>query len=155
MKDRVEALRYFILENFPNKENDQERLDLYMHMFAVSQFCAMIALKRNQNVDLAVMAGLLHDLYTYKTLDPEKHAKKGAVLAREILEALDLTTDEETEKICSAIHSHSKKKNKHSDFTEVLVDADVLQHYLYNPALPIIEKDKERLKKLLKEFKLR
>ncbi|MCL2791997.1 MAG: HD domain-containing protein [Spirochaetaceae bacterium] len=154
MENRVEILRNFIQRNIPNRDNNEERLELYMHMYAVSQFCAMIALKRNQNAELAAMAGLLHDLHTYKTLDSKGHAKKGAVLAKEILKTLNVTTDEETEKICSAIYSHSKKKNKHSDFTEVLVDADVLQHYLYNTELAIIEKDKERLKKIIKEFGL-
>ena len=124
------------------------------HMNSVSQFCALIALKRGENVELATMAGLLHDFYTFKTLDAENHAEKGAVLAREVLNELKVTTDDEVNLICSAIHNHSFKGSTHSTFDEVLIDADVLQHCLYNFTMPIAEWEKSRFKNLTKEFNL-
>ena len=154
MENRIEILRKYIGNNIPSIEYTEERLGIYTHIYAVSQFCAMIAAKRKQNVELSVIAGMLHDIYAFKTLDPKDHAEKGSIIAKEILDMLKLTTDEETEIICTAINKHSDKKNKHSDFTEVLVDADVLQHYLYNIFLPVSEREKDRLKKLLKEFGL-
>jgi len=152
--NRIEELRIFIDKTVSNVKNDELRRHGYVHLYGVSQFCAMIALKRNQDVELATMAGMLHDLYTYKMMDSKGHAKKGSLLAKEILDSLKLTTSVETEIICSAILKHSDKKSRHSDFTEVLVDADVLQHYLYNVSLPIIEKDSERLASLMDEFGL-
>lgn len=49
------------------------------------------------------MAGMLHDMHAYKTGSYDDHAHKGADLAREILSELNLTSDEETDAICSAI----------------------------------------------------
>lgn len=54
--------------------------------------------------------------------------------------------------ICSAIRNHSSKATTHSAFDEVLKDADVLQHYLYNPLFPVMEHEKCRLQNLLTEF---
>ena len=36
-------------------------------------------------VELAMIAGLLHDLYTCATLESKEHAAKGALMARELL----------------------------------------------------------------------
>jgi len=97
---------------------------------------------------------MLHDFYAYKNMDAEGHAEKGAVLAREVLGELRLTSAEETDLICSAIHNHSSKGVVHSAFDEVLVDADVMQHCLYNFAFPVMEHEKERFAKLAREFAL-
>jgi len=150
MENRIELLREYI-----NKiiENDSKgRFSIYVHLYGVSNFCAMIALKRNQNAELATIAGMLHDIYTYKNIDPRDHAKRGSILAKEILNELKITNDEETNIICNAIAEHSDKKNKHSDFTEVLIDADVIQHYLYNIFLPSLEHESERIEKIKNEF---
>lgn len=112
----------------------------------------MIALKRNQDIELATMAGMLHDLHSYKAMNTENHAEHGAVLARQILEDLSLTTSNETDLICSAIRNHSSKATVHSAFDEVLKDADVLQHCLYNPLFPVMEHEKGRFQNLLTEF---
>ena len=151
--NRIEILRDYIDEILVKNYNEARR-GFYIHLYGVSQFCALIALKRNQNAELATMAGMLHDIHTFKNLDSTEHAKKGAILAREILTELGITTEEETDLICEAIQYHSKKKNTYSDFTEVLIDADVMEHHLYNIRLPLFEKDVERLKKLKKEFNL-
>jgi len=148
-------LRKYIEDILFNSTDDMKlRFHIINHMICVSQFCAMIALKRGEDPELATMAGLLHDIYTLTYLDPEKHAKKGAVMAREVLDKLRLTTEEETNVICSAIHNHSKKRKSFSGFDEVLIDADVLQHGLYNTTLPLIEKDRERFYRLIEEFEL-
>ena len=39
----------------------------YVHLYSVSQMCALLAKKRQQNVELAAIAGLLHDIYAYQT----------------------------------------------------------------------------------------
>ena len=40
----------------------------------------------------------------------------------------------------------------HSAFDEILKDADVLQHCLYNPLFPMMEHEKCRFQNLLSEF---
>jgi len=155
MQNRIEALRKYIEDILFSSIEDIELRYIYInHIVCVSQFCALIALRRGENAELATMAGLLHDVYTLIYLDSEKHAKKGAVIARDVLNKLKLTTEEETDLICSAIHNHSKKKSTFSSFDEVLIDADVLQHSLYNITYPLIEKDRERFFKIVRELEL-
>ena len=129
MENRIEKLRKYIDEIILNMTDYDERRCAYVHLYGVSQFCAMIALKRHQNAELATMAGMLHDFHTYKMMDMENHAERGATLAKETLDLLKITNEKETELICNAISAHSDKKNKQSDFAEVLIDADVIQHY--------------------------
>lgn len=163
--DRIEKLREFIDDILLNKNNDRDRRMAYVHLYGVAQSCAFIAKKRGVSVELAVMAGMLHDLYTYKKKDEvrhlgkdkineviKNHAVNGAIYAREVLNELQLTTVDETNAICLAIHNHSSKDGKFSKLDEVLIDADVMQHYFYNPLNPIAESGKERLDKLLSEF---
>ena len=126
MENRIEKLRKHIDEIILNMTDYEERRCAYVHLYGVSQFCAMIALKRNQDAELATMAGMLHDFYTYKMTDMENHAEKGAILAKETLDLLKITNEKETELICNAVSVHSDKENKHSDFAEVLIDADVM-----------------------------
>lgn len=152
MENRIERLRKYIDEILLDMKDTQERRCGYLHLYGVSQTCAIIALKRNQDVELATMVGMLHDLHSYKAMNTENHAEYGAVLARQILEKLSLTTENETNLICSAIRNHSSKATTHSAFDEVLIDADVLQHYLYNPLFPVMEHEKCRLQNLLTEF---
>jgi len=154
MENRIEVLRKYIDEVLLNMTDTEERRCAYLHLYGVSQAYALIALKRGENVELATMAGMLHDFYTYKFMDSKNHAEKGAVLAREVLNELNLTNDEETDLICSAIHNHSSKGEKFTAFDEILIDADVLQHGLYNFGFPIMEHEKARFEKLIKEFSL-
>ncbi len=87
-------------------------------------------------------------------MNAKHHAHKGAVMAREILSSLQIFSEDETELICSAIYNHSSKGSKHSSFDEVLIDADVLQHCIYNPQFEIAEHEKQRYENLREEFGL-
>jgi HD domain. len=63
MKNRVEILRGFLDDLMMNKQRG-ELWFVERYMFAVSNFAAMIALKRNLNPEIAAMIGLLHDIHT-------------------------------------------------------------------------------------------
>ena len=130
----------------------EERRCAYVHLYGVAQACALIALKRGEKAELATMAGMLHDIYSYAKMDTKDHAHKGAVLAKEILTSLQITNEAETKVICDAIYTHSEKELVHSDFNEILIDADVLQHCLYNPIFEIMPHEKSRYEKLKIEF---
>ena len=110
MENRIEILRKYIDKTLLKIKVKELLKDAYIHLYGVSHFCAMIALKRNQNVELATMVGMLHDFYTYKNADSENHGQKEAILAKETLDFLKIATDEETELICNAIAVHSDKK---------------------------------------------
>lgn len=150
--NRIEILRKYIDNMLLNMPDDEERRCAYVHLYGVAQYCALIALKCGENAELATMAGMLHDVYSYAKMDTKDHAHKGAAMAKEILTSLEITNDDETKVICDAIYTHSEKELVHSDFNEILIDADVLQHCLYNPMLEIMPHEKSRYEKLKTEF---
>ena len=154
MENRVELLRQRIDEVILRMTDALERRCAYVHLYGVAQACALIALKRGENVELATMAGMLHDYYMYIFMDAEKHAEKGAVFVKSVLEEWQLTAPEETALICSAIRNHSAKGQRHGAFDEILIDADVMQHWLYNAKAPIMPHESERAHSLMKEFGL-
>lgn len=150
--NRIEILRKYIDEILLNMTDVEERRCAYLHLYGVAQFCTLIASKRRENVELAAMSGMLHDIYSYAKMDTKDHAHKGAALAREILTSLQITNNDETKIICDAIYTHSDKEIVHSNFNEVLKDTDVFQHCLYNPMLEIVPKERSRYEKLKVEF---
>jgi len=152
MTDRIKILRECIDNALPSMPDAFECRCAYVHLFGVAQACALIAMKRGQDAELATMAGMLHDFYAFKHMDPENHGPKGAVFVREVLNELGLTTPEETDMICTAIHNHSDKGGCFDAFTEILIDADVMQHCLYDITMPVAEREKDRFENLSREF---
>ena len=154
MENRIEALRTYIDDILLAVPDPLMRRRDCAHLYGVSQACAWIALARGENAELATIAGMLHDISKSYYDDTHDHATKSAVLAREILTKLQLATPAETDMICTAIHNHSDKDNTHDSFSEVLIDADVIQHYLYNITVPAIPHEAARLQQLATEFGL-
>lgn len=152
--NRIEKVREYVDDVLLNMSDAKEKRCGYLHLYGVSQACAMIAIKRKENFELATIAGMLHDIYSYSTMDTKDHAHKGSVMANEILRSLNIFSDDEINTICSAIYNHSSKGAKHSSFDEVLIDADVLQHCLYNPLFEIAEHEEARYKSLILEFEM-
>jgi len=165
--NRVEKLREYVDEILLNKNNDQDRRCAYVHLYGVAQACAMIAQKRNVDIELAIMAGMLHDLYTYKRKDEVRHLGKeaieeviknhrtdGTIWLREILPEWDLTTDEETNILCDVIQGGVGEDDKTLELEKVVNDANILQFYFYNPMSTEIKLDEKRVDNLLSEFGL-
>lgn len=124
------------------------------HLHGVSLAAVMIAKKRGQNPELAAMAGLLHDLWAYKSGSYDNHAQLGADYARKVLQKTELCTQEEVEAIISAISHHDDKASIDAPFDEILKDADVIDHCLTDPTKEIKEKERSRYEKLCQEFGL-
>ena len=113
---------------------------VFTHIVGVSKICVLLAVKRGENVELAEMAGLLHDIAYMKNIDVEpykvhgitsqNHAEMGAEIALSILLEVNLTTERENEIICGAIRKHGDKDNIDTPFNELLKDADVFDHGL-------------------------
>lgn len=152
--NRIEKIRETVDEILLNMIDSEERRCAYIHLYGVAQACAMLSMKRNEDVELAVIAGMLHDIYSYANMDSCDHAHKGAEMAKDILERSGLFTESEQDKIYTAIYNHSDKSAVHDPLSEILKDADVMQHYLYNPLFDIKENEKERLQSLKTEFGL-
>ena len=131
-----------------------EPMKAMAHLHGVSLAAVMIARKRGQNQELAAMAGLLHDLWAYKSGSYDDHAHLGADYARKVLQKSGSMTSEEVETIYSAIWHHDDKANIDKAFDEVLKDADVIDHCLTDPTKEIKEKERIRYEKLCQEFDL-
>ena len=106
-------------------QEQQAILDKYAHMQGVSSWSAVLALKRGLNPEIAAVAGLLHDIYTYRTGLTKLHAYNGEEEARVILRDSDLFSLEEQALIRSAIRKHSDKKVIDGEYDELLKDAEI------------------------------
>ncbi len=150
--NRIELVRQQVNEILLGMTDAEARRCGYVHLYGVAQACAMLAMKRGENVELATIAGMLHDIYSYAKKDITDHAHKGAEMAREILKRAEIFTEEETDLVCTAIYYHSDKTIIHNVLDEILKDADVWQHILYNPLFKVKTSEQERYNKMLQEF---
>ena len=148
---RVKDLQKQVHKVLKNMDDNQKRASAVAHLHGVSLAAVLIAKKRGEDPELAAMAGLLHDLYAYKSGSYDDHAHKGAEYARELLTKLDLTTKDETEVICSAIQHHDTKDKIDAPMDEVLKDADVIHHSLGDPTKDVKPHEKARYDKLCEE----
>ena len=153
--NRTEKLREYIDGVLLEMTDAEDRRCAYLHLYSVSIIAAMIAMKRGENAELAAIAGMLHDFYTYANTDMADYAYKGAAFSRGGLEKLDIVNKDELGAICSAIYHHSDKSVTDEPFDEVLKDAGVLQHCLYNVTLPVMPHEVLRFESLKNEFGLK
>ncbi|MBP3351470.1 MAG: HD domain-containing protein [Lachnospiraceae bacterium] len=150
--NRIELVRQQVDAILLAMSDAEERRCGYVHLYGVAQTCAFLAKKRGENAELAVIAGMLHDIYSYANMDSTDHAHKGAALARKILESLKVFSEEEVETVCTAIYRHSDKEVEHNALDEILKDADVLQHVWYNPLFEVKQAEQERYERLVSEL---
>lgn len=132
---RLEKLRQIIDEIVRHNPDPDERRAGFIHLYGVSATCVILGLKRGLDPELCAVAGMLHDIWNYKVGDSPEHGQLGAAEAEKILQALESFSESEIEAVCTAVARHSDKASNDGDMDELLKDADVLQHYLYNPAL--------------------
>lgn len=151
---RLKDLRNVVNARLQKLDPDKE-ISAVSHLYGTSLAAVMIAKKRGEDPELAAMAAMLHDLAAYESGSYDDHAHRGADLARTILDELNLTTKEETDKICSAIYHHDDKGVVDAPFDEVMKDADVIHHTLNDPNKPVKDKEKARYEALCREFGLR
>jgi uncharacterized protein len=152
--DRLEAVRQVVDAILRQQPDPEERRCGFVHLYGVSATCALLAVKRGQDVELCAVAGMLHDIWTYKTGDPANHAHLSAREAEQVLDGLGGFRPDEIAAVSGAIARHSDKANRDSQVAELLKDADILQHYLYNPALASKGPAAERLERVLGELSL-
>ncbi len=149
---RLGELRTYVDKELSLLADDNKRTNATAHLYGVSLAATMLAKIRGLDAELAAMAGLLHDLYAYKSGSYDDHAHLGATLARSILEKLDVTDREETDTICLAIFHHDDKLEIDSPMDELLKDADVIDHCFKDLSKPIKVKEQKRFDDLWVEL---
>lgn len=151
MENRLEELRKMldriVIDNEPDK------ICMYAsHMYGVSKFCTLLAVKRNLNAELAATCGMLHDIGYMAGGSSDKHAIEGEKQAKALLKKMKTYDDNEIRIITTAIANHSDKCTIHDDYSELLKDADVMDHCFYNNNFSIAEWEIDRYNHLLVEF---
>ena len=152
---RLKELRKYINSELEKMENTDDIISATNHLYGVSLAATILAKKRGLDPEIAAMAGMLHDMHAYKIGSYDDHAHKGADLAREILSELNLTSDEETDAICSAIYHHDDKYAIDAPMDELLKDADVIHHTLNDTSKAVKEKEQARYDRICEELGLR
>lgn len=153
---RIDYVRNLLDEMLKNCEDKETARNGFVHLYGVGQACALLALHRGHDrkyAELAEISGMLHDYSTYKEGVRENHAEKSSVEAEQLLLKTEQFTAEEVTMICQAIRRHSDKKQVHTEFDEILKDADDMQHWLRNPVEEYFF-SKERAQKVAEEFGL-
>ena len=161
--DRLELIREQTDAVIQKLVKEEERKFAYIHTYGVAQAAAMLATLRKLDVELCCIAAMLHDIALYAQNCPHLgHAQRSAEYAKLLLEKMgssmqvvadQLFSEEEIRILTHVISVHSDKMNRHDGpISELLKDADVLQHYLYNPKIELSEKDKVRLFYLLEDL---
>jgi len=151
MANRLERLR-FEVDRLITEHQPYNLRYFINHLYSVSEYCSLLAIRRGLDPEIAATSGMLHDIYQITDGSIEEHAVKGAAIAEKILMSMNLYNDEKIAIITTAISRHSKKRKFHDPYDEILKDADVMSHYFYNTGYPIIEKDALRLERLLEEL---
>ena len=141
---------YHVLEK--NIDDADKRATAVAHLHGVALAASILAKKRGENAELATMAGLLHDLWAYKSGSYDDHALLGAEYARKVLG--ELVTLKEMEIICSAIDHHDSKAEVNGTMDEILKDADVIDHSLSDPTKEVKVHEQARYIKLCAELGL-
>ena len=151
---RIKDLQKQVHKVLEKIDDEDKRLKAISHLHGVALAAAMLAKVRGENAELATMAGLLHDLYAYKSGSYDDHAHLGAEYARKLLEKLAITTPEETDVICAAIRHHDSKAEVDGPLDEILKDADVIDHSLSDPTKAVKALEFARYAKLCEELGL-
>ena len=150
--DRLERVREEVDSILFRLVSDEDRRCGFVHLYGVSDAATELAIRRRLDPELAAVAGVLHDLATYASGDSADHARRSSELGALLLDELGLFTKDEIQTIASAIAKHRDKASVDGPMEELLKDADVLQHWLYNPGLPPQASHAERRERLTREL---
>jgi len=105
------------------------------HSSGCLQIGRILAQKRNLDIEIAELACLLHDVYVIVEGKYEEHGKRGAEIAKKMLEESGDFTSEEISIITEAIAHHSEKQiHTNKPYVELVKDADVFDCSLYENA---------------------
>lgn len=152
--DRITCVQLYINRLLDTITDAEEHRIAAVHLYGVAGNAALLALRRGVSVELATVAGLMHDISAYATGEQKNHAGRSAAMARTCLKSTGQFTQEEMDAVCSAIAHHSDKDKQQAPLDEVLKDADVLHHCLHNPIEQPSAKDAERYQHLLEEIRM-
>jgi uncharacterized protein len=150
----LDALRNAVNAVLLSQANTALQTAGWVHLYAVSQAAALLAMKRSLNADVCAAAGLLHDIHTYRTAEEADHARHGSVEAGGILRGAGGWAEGDIAAISGMILHHSDKQAVDSPLDECLKDADVFAHWLNDMSKKFDAARKARLDKIMAELRI-
>jgi HD superfamily phosphodiesterase len=151
--ERMTALRAEVDALLDAQQDTAERHAGFLHLNAVSQAAALLAARRALDGTLCAAAGLLHDIYSFRTLQEADHAQRGAWEAAAFLQRAGFSA-EQSGVVCHAISRHSDKAAMDGPYDECLKDADVLAHWLADPGKAFEPPKVARIRSVMAELGL-
>jgi HD superfamily phosphohydrolase YqeK len=151
MENKLEVLRRKVDKLINCIPQDKQRY-YTVHLYGVSHFAAMLAIRRGLDPEIASVCGMLHDIGPVICGNYEDHAARGSLEARKILQSIGMFSDPEIDLITTAIAWHNDKGVVNLPYDELLKDADVLHHCLYDTSMTVAAKEQNRYDHLLIEL---
>lgn len=132
--EKIEAwvVNQLLNSKLPNEKRESSIQWELKHSSGVIQLARLLAQKRDVNEELATIAAGLHDVYVIIEGGYSDHARKGAGIAKELLQGSEQFSKTEIEKVCTAIAGHSDKHLYSEDrLVELIKDADCVDCFFY------------------------
>lgn len=155
-KIQRKVVELLLNSKIPNGKRESSIVWELKHSSGCCQIGRILAQRRNLDIELAEIACLLHDIYVISEGKYESHAKRGAEIARKLLEDSKDFTAEEIALIVEAIAHHSEKQiYTDKPYVELVKDADVFDCSLYenSKGFYILHKPKELYEEYVKRIK--
>lgn len=124
------------------------------HAAGTARIAQFLAAKRELDIEIAFILGVLHDYGRIMTGSKKDHARIGSNYVREYLTQSNCFTEDEIEVLVRAVANHSCKDELGSPFEELIKDADVLDGFLAGRK-PKKTESERRLESVFKEFDLK
>ena len=150
--NRLERVRVQVDTVLYAVEDKAWQRKFFVHLYGVAECAALLAKKRGLDAELAIVAGLLHDISAAKRGDYDNHCVLSAEMARNMLIEMGIFTVREMEQMYAAIFNHDFRDRTDAPFDEVLKDADILHPYLQSLVWPLNEPTKRRLESMMAEL---
>lgn len=133
-------------------EDEAWRRKFTVHLHGVAECAALLARKRGLDAELAIVAGMLHDISAAGAGNYDDHCRLSAEMARGVLSEIGAFSFDEIEAVRLAIDHHDYRDRMDTPFDEVLKDADILHPYLHSLSWPLHEPTKARLQAMVDEL---
>lgn len=151
---RLESIKVLVDEMLLSIESKVYRQEATVHLYGVSTFSSMLAMKRGQNPELAAIAGLLHGYYVSKTGITEFPGPNSAEAVRPIIRDIGMFTEEEQITVLRSIFYQDDISRSHGPYEEIVKDANMLQLYFQSTVCRISQMNVNRLRNVLGEMEI-
>lgn len=157
--DRLQLIQNILLETIlsetqvKNKTRETTLEREMIHSIGCCRLAQIVALKRNLDMEISGIIGIIHDYGRIITGKNKNHAQKAIAPLHSLLLNTHHFSQKEIELITTAVGNHSSKELTQGPYDELIKDVDILENYLYG-VIRDKEEYKKRLRSILTEFNL-